>query len=425
MNTQIFCDILFEQKGDILINGIDFHKRILKQYEYFNKLFAFNLDNKKINLINSSGILFSSTCLKKFKQYLYKQSFYWNYIEIDTYFEYINFSKMFELHLDSYDKLYDENIQNEIKKYNEFHKLEFEYNPEFNDKIHRIYMCVNALIISDNIYLNRTLSNISIINLLELNDTHPESIHLLAFCHEIGLQTKKDIAKAHKLYEKNYTQNKYEKSFASMNRLSDSEVKSEFKHILKDKMKNFKLIIKEKMSERSKKIMIYYSALAFENGLIINNEVILPQNQQLACKIMLNNFELHDCKFSLNNYAYYCQYGIGTEIDTEKALNLYKLCYEKYNYSTSLKNMAVCHILSDIEEERKIGFEYYNKYHKKNSCYFELGLCYQMGCGVNKDEKKAIELYETGYQYDSEDKNCLYALAEIYQKTDIKKSQQL
>jgi len=49
--------------------------------------------------------------------------------------------------------------------------------------------------------------------------------------------------------------------------------------------------------------------------------------------------------------------------------------------------MAVCHILSDIEEERKIGFEYYNKYHKKNSCYFELGLCYQMGCDVNKDEK--------------------------------------
>lgn len=424
MNPQIFCDILFEQKGDVIINGIDFHIRILKYYEYFDSLFRFNPQIKEFQLSNSSNFIFSSACLMKFKKYLYKQQFKWSIDEIDIYFEYINLSKMFELNLDVYDKIFDENILSEITNYNKQYDLQIEYNSKFNDKIHRIYMCAYILTVINPLDINESLSNISIIQLLELNENHPESIYFLAFCHEIGFRTKKDLIIAHKLHEKNWIQYHYQKSFATMNRLSSVEINSEFKSLIKEKMIKFEHVENPLININDKKIMIYYIAEAFEHGLTINDEIIIPKNTTIACKLMLNNFTNNNCKFSMHQYAYYCQYGIGTQIDISNAMNLYKTCYEQYKHLRSLQNLAMCHIMSDIPEERNKGFEYYTKHHNIKPMYYEIGMCYQLGWGVEKNEEKAIAYYNDGY-YNHNNERCLHALAVLYFKKDPIKSREL
>lgn len=72
--AQQIADLLFgEEKGNVEINGVDFHKFILNTQEYFKGFFNFKKDETKIKLANENEQVFSYESIIYLKRKLYCQ----------------------------------------------------------------------------------------------------------------------------------------------------------------------------------------------------------------------------------------------------------------------------------------------------------------------------------------------------------------
>ncbi|GES92221.1 Sel1-like repeat protein [Rhizophagus clarus] len=106
-----------------------------------------------------------------------------------------------------------------------------------------------------------------------------------------------------------------------------------------------------------------------------------------------------ECLESQYLLGYYYSHGIGTEINKEKALELYKMA-AKRNHSMAQNN------LGDLYKNDKFfkkAFYWYDKAAEDNDnmiAQYNIGQCYELGIGIDKNYFKAFCYYENSYKLD-------------------------
>lgn len=113
----------------------------------------------------------------------------------------------------------------------------------------------------------------------------------------------------------------------------------------------------------------------------------------LGLASLYNRYVISDSSLSLN--------------DIDKAINLYLKCIEN-NSLVAMANLAYIYTHSKPHKNYKNAFELYKKsaYGKYVHAEFQLGIMYNNGYGVKKDNDKAIYMYMKAFHNKY---NCLYA----------------
>ncbi|CAB4411614.1 unnamed protein product [Rhizophagus irregularis] len=105
------------------------------------------------------------------------------------------------------------------------------------------------------------------------------------------------------------------------------------------------------------------------------------------------------CLDSQNQLGYYYNHGIGTKINKEMAFELYKIVAEK-DHSIAQNNLGD---LYKNDEEFKKAFYWYNKAAEDSNniiAQYNVGQCYELGIGVDKNYSKAFNYYQKSYDLD-------------------------
>lgn len=397
----LFGKILFEQRGDFVINGVCFHKEILKYNDYFDSLLKFNPYTSRIVLRNGCNDIFSEESMKILKMYMYGQLIKWCEFNVDLIIECANLAKMLCLQLVPYSAIFDENINTEMENLKVHRRKDVDtlilcstYSGKHCVRSQRIHN------IALHLFLEQTEEYLpKMIELFKLNYDeykHEDSMFCLAICYKIGICCEISQSKFQNLLEENKN-----------HELSIKFLNSEYK--IAD------MPLKPQHNGNNIGNILHYVHHVYRLGFIGNGKKIIDQDYVKMielCELSAFNYKN---KKSLHDLAMYYEYGIGLTMDKSIAAQLYEKNWNENQYHPSLYNLGILLTQNNTEEDNKIAFQHFAKCADGHYgfAFAALGNCYELGIGVEKNIKEAFRNFEKGWiEYD--DKACLYSLAELY-----------
>ncbi len=131
----------------------------------------------------------------------------------------------------------------------------------------------------------------------------------------------------------------------------------------------------------------------------------VPVNHELAFKWASKSAEFGNPQGMRNLVNFYAN-GIGTEKDVKKAMEWGEKAKDAGIDCSDL--LYVIYLESDNYEDQKKGFNflYANQNAPDPSVWRVLGICYENGIGIDKDEAMAVQWYELASQGEDEDAIC-------------------
>lgn len=188
---QDIANLLFEQKGDITINDVEFHKFILNTKDYFKGYFNFNKSETDIVLKNEEQELFSYESIVYLKNLMYCQ-------EMNFKLETVEDSKLI-VELENLGDLLQIKIISKVQIQKLVNKCQ---NMEI---LQLMYMSITDLLFTE--YFDKH------IDMVKLNFDMLNSTHIYVFAYYLKSSTCcKDIEKGCNLFKKNWEENKHTNS---------------------------------------------------------------------------------------------------------------------------------------------------------------------------------------------------------------------